>query len=136
MRYQIPQYIDIEDKLIFNLTVRQFLYISIPFAVFFFTMMSGWSTSHIILVEIPAIIYAYLAAFVTINGQKFNTVAWNLFIYRLRSRFYLWRRIARAKIFPEIDISLFHRQEDKNLTEQELAQNIQSISKKIGGDDY
>ncbi len=134
MRYQVPQYIGVEDKLIFGLTVKQFLYILIPILAFvYFYSLKKWPIGRIILMEIILIPYAYLSAFVQINGQKFNTVLINAINYRLKARFYLWRKMSRVKIFPEPDISLFHKKFERKISQREVSRQIVKITKKIEG---
>lgn len=131
MRYQVPQYIDIEDKLLFNFTVKQFLYIIVPILAYLLMFMAKWPTLEVVLVEAILVPYAYASAFIVMNGQKFNTVLFNFILFRLKSKFYLWNKVSRVKIFPEVDITLFHKKAGKKINESELSKKIKEISKEI-----
>lgn len=132
MRHQLPQYIDIEDKLIFGLTLKQFLYLTLPVIAFvYLKAVRKWPVGKIIVVELLLAPYAYFSAFVQINGQKFNTVLFNAINYYLKRRLYLWKKIPRFKIFPEVDISLFHKKVEQEITTKDIESKIIKISKKL-----
>lgn len=128
MRFQIPQYINVEDKVIFGMTFKQFGFVVIPVVVYILLFMQRVSTLKIVLVEMIVLPYCLLSAFYKVNGQKFNTVFFNFLKYLIKSRFYIWRKIPRVKFFPEIDISLFHKIKKQGLDQKEIEKKIKELS--------
>lgn len=90
-QFQVPQFIDIEDKLIGPLTLKQFFYLLGAAGV----GLIGWFYLHIILFVIIALPVALLfvaMAFGKINGRPFPTVFTGAINYYLKPRLYLWRQ--------------------------------------------
>lgn len=90
-RYQVPQFIDIEDKILGPLTLRQFLYFMTAAAILFIL----WTLLKLNYFIIGATIIggtAILFAFVKINGQPFSRLIVNLINFILRPQKYIWRR--------------------------------------------
>src|SRR3989344_7974537 len=71
MQYQVPQFIDVEDKIVGPLTLKQFIYIAIAFIIdfilFFTLQMWLW---FIIASCIGGV--AVALAFVKFNGRSFG----------------------------------------------------------------
>lgn len=89
MQYPVPQFQDVEDKVIGPLTFKQFIY-----------MLGGGGLSYVILQTLPAglniILIAgvmglsFTLAFYKINRQPFINILEAGFYYLLRSKLYLW----------------------------------------------
>ncbi len=90
-QFQVPQFINIEDRIIGPLTLRQFLYLLGGAAV----VVLGWAFLHIflfILVVVPiAGLFAALA-FVKISGRPLPTIVIAAINYYLKPRLYLWKK--------------------------------------------
>jgi len=96
-QFQVPQFIDIEDKVFGPLTVKQFLYVL------------GGTSSVVILwfLRIPSFLFWPLGgiiggfffslAFMKVNGQPFVTVVNNAVSHITQSRFYVWKRVERKE---------------------------------------
>ena len=90
MQYQVPQFIDTEDKIAGPFTIRQFIYISITaaliFAIYFIFqsfIFFGFS------IVIGAIGVSF--AFIKVNGQKLSKLAVLGFLYYWNPQLYLWQ---------------------------------------------
>ncbi len=70
MRYQVPQFIDSETKVIGPFTIRQFMYIAIGFIVIIVIGYSFAATTSI-LISIPIAAIAIALAFLKIDGIPF-----------------------------------------------------------------
>ncbi len=91
MRYQVPQFIEIEDKIIGPLTIRQFIYI-----------VGGLGMSFIVYTYIPfflailiigAIIPTSLAlAFYKINNKPFIDFLESAFLFYTKQNLYIWKK--------------------------------------------
>lgn len=91
MRFQIPQFIEVEDKIFGPLTIKQFvylagggaaiflLYVALPFFLF-------------ILLSIPVGAFAGALAFYKINNQPFIKVVENAFRYFTKTKVYIWKK--------------------------------------------
>ena len=91
MRFQIPQYIEIEDKIFGNFTFKQFVYLagSGGFAYIIFKQLP----IYIALILAPAVaIFGIALAFYKINNQPFLLVVRNAFAFFLAQKMYLWKK--------------------------------------------
>lgn len=108
MQFQVPQFIDVENKIVGPLSLRQFLYVAaaggLSFLLFFLDIFKLWSWVMLsaILVGIGAAL-----AFGKYNGQPFPKIALRAFSFFVRPRLYLWRREIKETTInvPEIKIS-------------------------------
>lgn len=97
MQYAIPQFVDIEDRVIGPLTIRQFLFIlggglltAAGYAVF---DLSLFIFSGIILMGVASVF-----AFVKINGQKFEKFLVNFVLFSTNPKRRLWAKDTQAKM--------------------------------------
>lgn len=97
MQFQIPQFIDIENKIVGPLTIKQFLYLAgaggVAFLLFFILQFWLW----IMIAAVLAIIAGSLA-FIKYNGQPLPIIAWHAFGFLWKPRLYLWQREVKEKI--------------------------------------
>lgn len=77
MRYVVPQFIDVEDKIIGPLTVRQFLIMLIVTGVMFLEYKLS-DFGLFLALGIPTFIIGGIFAFFRVNGQPFHFFLLNL----------------------------------------------------------
>lgn len=99
MRYQVPQFIDVEDKIVGPLTLKQFLYMAggagMAYVVYAFFPL------FIAIVIIGIIIPVSLAlAFYKINNKPFIDFLESAFIFYTKENLYIWKK-EQKKITPE-----------------------------------
>lgn len=91
-QYQVPQFLTIEDKVIGPFTIRQAVYLGAGAALIVGARM--FLKSYLFF---PIAVFvgglAVTLAFLKINGQPFPIVLKNAFLYVLRPRLYIWRRV-------------------------------------------
>lgn len=91
MQFNTPQFIEVEDKIIGPLTLKQFLYIGgglgLLFVLWFFLNLSAF-----ILVAIPIGLFCGVLAFYKVNGRPFISFLGSLVKYLSKPRLYLWRK--------------------------------------------
>ncbi len=119
--FQVPQFIDIEDKIIGPLSLRQFIILAITGGLLFalFKIFQFWL--FFIFGGIIAALGMSLA-FVKINGQRFDKVALNALRYFISPRLYVWRRPEKSKqlsVAPKIEVKK-KVEEQKRLTVEQL----------------
>ena len=104
MQFQVPQFIEVEDKIFGPFTFKQFVYIA-----------GGLGLAYLIwrllpmLIAAPLVIgvmgFAIALAFMQYNGRPFMVALETAFFYVIHSKLYLWnnktkKRIAEAKNNP------------------------------------
>jgi hypothetical protein len=90
MQYQVPQFIEIEDKIFGPLTLKQFLYLAggAGICLIFFTLLPLFLT---VILGIPVMGLALALAFYEINGRPFVVALEHAFYYFFGSKLYLWQ---------------------------------------------
>ena len=91
MRYQVPQFIEVEDKIIGPFTVKQFIYIvggaGMSFIVYRFI------TIYISIFLIAGIMSLSLAlAFYKINNKPFIDFLESAFLFYTKKNLYIWKK--------------------------------------------
>ena len=107
MRFQVPQFINIEDKLLGPFSIKQFVYLvgggSMIYIVFSYL---PWYLSIFIIVPVAA--FTIALAFLKPNGKPFIFLVQAAVQYFLSSRLYLWRRVPK-KMTPDETIQEFSK---------------------------
>lgn len=90
MEYQVPQFIEVEDKIIGPLTLKQFIYIAGAggLCIVFFVYLP---IIFAILLAIPVAALAAALSFYKINGKPFIEVLEAGFNYYTGAKFFLWK---------------------------------------------
>lgn len=91
MRYQVPQFVDIEDKIIGPLTLKQFL-IYIVAGMLLVPVYLATDMSLFITLAIPVLGVAALFAHFKLHGRSLFTVLGHAGAFALRGQLFLWRR--------------------------------------------
>ena len=99
MRFKVPQFIDIEDKLFGNLTLKQFIY-----------LLGGGGLGYLSFRFLPPIIslvfgsafalFGVALAFYKVNDKPFINILESMFKYITKPRLYLWKKKEEIKIDP------------------------------------
>lgn len=90
MEYQVPQFIEVEDKIVGTLTLRQFIYVAggggicVVFFVYLPLIVA-------ILLSLPVAGLAVALSFYKVNGKPFIEVLEAAFNYYTRSKLFLWK---------------------------------------------
>lgn len=90
MEYQVPQFIEVEDKIVGPLTLKQFIYIAGAggLCVVFFVYLPIWFA---FLVSAPVVGLAVSLAFYKVNGKSFIEILEAGFNYYTGAKFFLWK---------------------------------------------
>jgi len=120
MQYQVPQFIEVEDKIVGPLTIKQFLYLAAAFLVglfsFFILKFIIWLIFTILVSGI-----ALAFAFVKYNGQPLSSLLRSMFNYFWKPRRYIWQK-------SKIDIPL----QKSDL--EDLSLKLNTFSKPLKGE--
>ncbi len=89
MRYEVPQFIDIKEKIVGPLTLAQFFYVAggAGGAYICFRFLPGFFG---ILFAVFIIIFAGAMAFGSLNGRSFPEMLYAMFVYALSPKMYIW----------------------------------------------
>jgi hypothetical protein len=109
MQYQVPQFIEVEDKIFGPFTAKQFIYMAGSGGVAL-AAISLLPFFVAIIVALPIVALGIALAFYTVNGRPFITVLENMFNYGIRSKLYLWNA-ERAKEITKKTSSTPQKQE-------------------------
>lgn len=101
LQFQVPQFVDVEDKIFGPLTAKQFimfvvcaliiaaLYVALPFPA-------------VVALAIPLIIFFLLLAFYKVNGRSFIWFLYAIAHYVFTGKLFLWERRGET---PKIRVS-------------------------------
>ena len=98
MRFQVPQFIDVEDKIFGPLTLKQFIYLAGGAGLSFliYSRLEG-ILPFVILVIImaPILVFSLVLAFYRINNNPFIFILESAVKYYLSPKLYLWKKNPR-----------------------------------------
>jgi hypothetical protein len=98
MQFQVPQFIEIEDKIVGRLTLKQFLYLAggagASIALFIYIPYKIVA----VLIIIPFAAFALALTFYKVNGKPFIDVVQAFFYYSLASKLYLWKKTEKKPV--------------------------------------
>ncbi|HVU06503.1 MAG TPA: PrgI family protein [Thermodesulfobacteriota bacterium] len=93
MRFQVPQFIEVEDKIFGPLTLKQFLYLlgGAGLSFLIYTFIKNIVIDAILIVPILGFVLAL--AFYKINNKPFINVVEAAFTYYVGNKLYIWKKI-------------------------------------------
>ena len=91
MRYQVPQFIEVEDKIFGPLTFKQFIYLAGAggICLIFFTLLPLYFA---VLCMLPFIALGFALAFYKVNGRPFIVAVEHAVGYFFGHKLYLWKQ--------------------------------------------
>lgn len=91
MRFEVPQFIEIEDKIFGPLTWKQFVYVAggggLAAVLFFFTPFIVF-----VILGAPIIALSFLLSFYPVNNRPFSLFLESVVGYFRGTKLYLWRK--------------------------------------------
>lgn len=99
MQYQVPQFIEVEDKIFGPLTIKQFIYLAGGggLCLLFFSLLPIYLT---VLLGIPVIVLSLGLAFYQVNGRPLLLAIEHAFGYFTSSKLYLWKQRVPSQKTP------------------------------------
>ncbi|MBI2625783.1 PrgI family protein [Candidatus Parcubacteria bacterium] len=90
MQFQVPQFIEVEDRVVGPLTWRQFVYVAgaggVLFLLWFILEVAVWFIAAVLIGGL-----ALVAAFLRVNGRPFLFFLASVFGFAAKPRRYIWR---------------------------------------------
>ena len=91
MRFEVPQFIDVEDKIFGSLTFKQFIYL-VGGGALAYVSYKLIPTPFWIPVSLAAVVLALALAFYKLNNRPFLEVAQSWLSYQFKNKLYIWKR--------------------------------------------
>lgn len=91
MQFQVPQFIEVEDKIFGPLTIKQFIYLAGGGGLSFL-LYSLLPTFIAIIIILPIIAFSLALAFYKINNKPFITIVEAAFKYLVAGKLYIWKK--------------------------------------------
>lgn len=98
MRFEVPQFIDVEDKIVGPFTWRQFVYIAGGIGILVTLWLVLDSFLLFILLGLPIGALAASLAFQRVNNRPFSIFLESFFSYLTKNKVYLWKKEAAQEI--------------------------------------
>jgi hypothetical protein len=100
MQFQVPQFIDVEDKIFGPLTIRQFIYIAggVGLCVLIYFSLPIYIAVPLIL---PIIGFSLALAFYKINNKPFIDMLESAVMYVIRNKLYIWKKEPTKRVLKE-----------------------------------
>lgn len=97
MQFQVPQFTEIEDKIIGPFTLKQFLYL-LGGGVIIFIFYKLFNLFICIILSFPIAAITIALAFIRINNRPFISVIKNFLGFLRKPDFYVWKKpLAKAQ---------------------------------------
>lgn len=105
MQFQVPQFLDVEDKIVGPLTIKQFIYIAGGAGL---TYMSWKFVPFVgLFLAFGCVALAGALAFYRYNNKPFAFLIQSGFAYLTSNRLYIWRRANKVALETHLDLSNF-----------------------------
>jgi hypothetical protein len=119
MRFQIPQFIDVEDKILGPFTLKQFIYIAggVSAAV---ALVLTLGTFFGLLAAAPVVILAAALAFYRVNNRPFINILESAFHYATKDKLYIWQKTETPEKTEEAGSKKFSSLVVPNLSQSKL----------------
>jgi len=102
MRYQVPQFIEVEDKIFGQLTLKQFLYVSGGAAIGFI-LWSSLPQFLALLIGLPVVGFFLALAFYQSNGRPFILTVESAVKYFFATKLYIWKKQEKKPVAKEVE---------------------------------
>lgn len=91
MKFQVPQFIEVEDKIFGPLTFKQFIYSvgGVGIAVMLFLFLPKFLA---VITALPVVLFAAALAFYKVNGKPFVYMVEAFAKYALTNKLYIWKK--------------------------------------------
>ncbi len=126
MRFEVPQFIEIEDKIFGPLTWRQFVYLGGGLGlatVLFFTA----PLIVFVLLGLPVAGLAFALGFYPVNNQPFSRFLESVIAYTRNTKLYLWRK-KNESVYQDQEGNSFS---SPTYTPPEEGSNLTSLARKL-----
>jgi hypothetical protein len=103
MIFNVPQFIDVEDKIVGPFTAKQLGYLA-GGGVILFILWTVLDTSGFIVASMPIALLAGALAFYKPNGRTFSYLLGSMFSFFLHPKMYVWRKNEERTIIKKAPV--------------------------------
>src|SRR4030042_4289238 len=97
MQFQVPQNIDLEDKIIGPLTLKQFIILLIG-GMFDYMWYTFFDTGLFVILMIPTTLFTLALVFAKVREEPFPKFLANLVLFALKPKILTWGKTEKPKI--------------------------------------
>jgi len=119
-QFQVPQFIDVEDRILGPITMRQFFIMLIPFGtgILLYFLLKFWLAVIItIFVTIGSAVFAFYRPY----GMRFSKFFSSFLSFSLKPRMYIWKREEKARV-------VFTSKEETSAAAEDIKKSVTHIS--------
>jgi len=100
MQFQVPQFLEVEDKLFGSFTFKQFLYVAggMATAYLIYEYAPIWIAIPLDLAIVP---FTFALAFLRVNNKPFTYAVEAFFKYITSARLYIWKKVPKKIVRKE-----------------------------------
>lgn len=126
-QYQVPQFIEVEDKIFGPLTLRQFIWLAGggSICLIFFTLLPFYL---FVACSIPVMVFSAGLAFYKVNGRPLIVAVEHAFSYVVGYKLYLWKqrenKATKAEVIEQKQPDLVPRLSQSKLRDLSWSLNI------------
>lgn len=136
MRFQVPQFTDVEDKIVGPLTFKQFLYVAgaAGAIVVLFTFLPRFLA---IILALPIGALGALLAFYKVNNRPFILMVESFVKYTITSKLYLWKHEEKKKskqMASPVNPNLVPKLSESKLRDLMWTLNVKQSQNPVTGD--
>jgi len=91
LRFNVPQFVDIEDTILGPLTLKQF-FLLIASGLIFALLWWTFQLWFVLLIGVPMMLIVIASIFIKINGRSLPKVFMAWFNFWTKPRFYIWKK--------------------------------------------
>lgn len=102
MRFQVPQFTEVEDRIVGPLTFKQFIYLAGAGGAIV-VLFSVLPRFFAIVLSLPIAAFGGLLAFFRVNNQPFIHIVESFFKYAITSKLYLWKHERESEAVSSSD---------------------------------
>jgi hypothetical protein len=97
MNFQVPQFIEVEDKIFGPLTFKQFVYLAGAGGLAFMEWVYIPIKFIAVIFVAPTVAFGLLLAFYKINNRPFINVVESAFYFFIKRKLYIWKRVPTSQ---------------------------------------
>jgi len=130
MQFQIPQFTEIEDKIIGPFTLKQFLYLVVG-AVVVYIFYRLFPFFVFLLLSVPVAAICLALAFIRVNQQPLMNVVKNFFRFVKKPDLYVWKKPEIKRPSERVDTEIIKKEPINKREKLIPREKLQEISWKI-----
>jgi hypothetical protein len=126
--FEVPQFIDVEDKVVGPLTLKQFGILAITAGIVYF-IFKTFTFFIFVLFGGSVGLLGFAMAFLKINNQPLYKVAFNGLKFLIKPRLYVWQRETKRRELVVSKPEIVEEEKKERLTLEEIKRLAEKLDK-------